>query len=162
MKPLYQFIDEQIFFKHLLISVGTLLIGFAIFLPVYAGYPITEFVPVRIFIGLLGTTILILTHRLRLKAWRDHIEIIYGLASLIKFRIDSDKILRIKAIEYKPLEDFGGWGIRAGLGRWSGWIALSASGTNRVLAIETTDRNYILTCPDPDEAELKLKWILGI
>lgn len=162
MKPLYQFRDEQTFFKHLLITIGVMLISIAVLFPLYTGYPFDYFVPLRIFIAVMGALILILTHELRVKAWRDHIEVTYGPTSLIRFSIVRDKILRIKAIEYNPLTDFGGWGIRTGAGRWAGWVAFSASGTNRVLAIETTDKNYILTCPDPDEAESKLKWILGI
>ena len=103
---------------------------------------------------------LVVMPAVRLRAFPDFIEIRYGFTNLIKFRLAKSKIAKVEAITYNPLLDFGGWGIKGGRGKWSKYTAFTASLTNKALAIETTEKKYLIGCSNPEEAEAFINSIL--
>lgn len=55
--------------------------------------------------------------------------------------IPMNKILRATVHEFSPLQDFGGWGIRMGRNKTTGFIVSGPTGA----LIETEGRNYLLS-----------------
>ena len=161
MDPLYEFKDEQIYLKYSLITVGLALFAMAFLMPNDPKAPIAVMWGLRAMFVVFGIITLIFTPTVRLRAFDDHLEVRYGLTKLVSFDISNDRIVSIRAIEYNPMKDFGGWGVKGGWGEWKGWTAYTASTTNRALAIETTGKNYLIGCPNPEEAETMLRNVVG-
>ncbi|HDS30815.1 MAG TPA: hypothetical protein ENN67_07200, partial [Firmicutes bacterium] len=148
MDTLYEYTESQSFLVITVIIVTVIL--------VIVGLSPLENEPVPIVwmvrgMAVIAPLILIALPRLRFKAFHDRIEATYGIG-LIRVVIPNEKITSIKAIKYNPMMEFGGWGIRVGGGKRKGWVAYTAAITNKALAIETTDKNYIFGCPNLDEA----------
>ncbi len=160
MEPLFKYTDSQVSLKVLIIitGIGLTALGFAP-LPGDPPQPIVWFTRSMI---LLGPMIALLTPQVRLMAFSDHLEITYGLTRLTSFRLSNEKITDIRAVTYNPIKDFGGWGIKGGGGEWRGWLAFTATTTNVGLAIETTEKNYLLGCPNPEDAVMALRPIVGL
>jgi len=161
MEPLYRYRDRSPFLNFLLILVGIMFLWMAVFMPddPSVGGWMWALRLVLVFFGLLMVVVM---PEVTLTAWDDHLHIRYGWTKLIGFNLSYEKIKSIKAVEYNPLKDFGGWGIKGGGGEWKGWIAFTASISNKALAIETTEKKYLLGCPNPEEAEAMLRNIVGL
>lgn len=68
------------------------------------------FLLIPILITLLGS-------RLDVEVWQDRLVVAFGPVGLIRRSIDYGEILAIEAVTYRPIRDFGGWGIRFRPGR---------------------------------------------
>ena len=159
MEPIYEYTDGSLSMKVSITVVALGLMAMA-FSPLPSDAPLGIAIVVRTMV-LWGLGILVVVPQVRLRAFPDHLEVTYGIIPLIRFRLASEKIKSIRAVVYNPLKDFGGWGIKGGGGEWRGWTAFTASITNKALAIETTEKNYLLGCPNPEEAEMMLKNTMG-
>ena len=159
MEPVYEYTDGQLHIKVFIVlcGVGLMVMGF---LPLPSDAPLWIAILTRCLI-LIGPLLLVVVPQVRLRAFLDHIEVTYGMTPAIRFRLANEKIVSIRAVEYNPMRDFGGWGIKGGGGEWRGWMAFTAAVNNKGLAIETTEKNYLLGCPNPDEAETVLKNLVG-
>lgn len=162
MEPLYEFKDSQSTMKWLIFAVGIMMLAMAVFLPDDPEVPIWLMWGIRVMLVFFGALSIIVVPEVKIRAFPDHVEIRYGLTKLISFNLDNAKIVSIEAIEYNPMKDFGGWGIKGGGGEWKGWYAFTGSISNKALAIETTEKNYILGCNNPEEAETMLKNVVGL
>ena len=49
---------------------------------------------------------------LRVRLYRDHLQVCLGRSSLIGTRISYGEIVATEVVTYAPLREFGGWGIR--------------------------------------------------
>lgn len=162
MEHEYETRDGSTALKLMLIFTGILLIAMGIFfpedkeLPQWGNWLLRA---VLIFFGILDFAVV---PEIRLRAYPDHLQIRYGLTNLVRFNLSADKIISIEAVKYNPLLEFGGWGIKGGRGQYKGFTAFTASMTNRALAIRTTEKNYLIGCKDPEEAETMIKNIIGI
>jgi hypothetical protein len=158
MEPVYEYSDGQWFLNAALvvIAMGLFALGFA---PLEDNPPAPIVWMVRSLI-VIGPALLIALPYVRLKAYADRILVTYGIG-LIRITLPVETITGVRAVEYNPMRDFGGWGIKGGGGEWKGWIAYTASITNKALAIETEGRKYLFGCPNPEEAEAMLKSVVG-
>ena len=65
-------------------------------------------------------------------------------------RIPIDEMLEIRSVQYRPVRDAGGWGIR--LGRFEGsWCWFYNARGNRGVFIRTARRNYIIGSQFPEQ-----------
>lgn len=83
--------------------------------------------------------------------------ITFGLPSWIRFRIRADAILGVEETTYRPLADFGGWGIRFAL---DGTRAYTARG-NRGVRVHTAQRDYLIGSQRPEALAAALRQIQG-
>ncbi len=159
MTPLYEYTDGQPLLRWtmVVVAVGLLILGI---MPLDGNPPVAIAWMVRSMV-IIGPLLLILIPQIRLRAYPDHIEVSYGIG-LIRFRLPNENITDVRAIKYEPIKDFGGWGIKGGAGKWRGWVAYTASITDKALAIETTEKNYLLGCPNPEAAATMLKSLLSM
>jgi len=162
MEPVYQYKAETPSFKILIFVSGIMFIAMAVWVPFEGNEPLWIQWALRIFLFLMGILVFAALPTVSLKAFPEYLEIRYGLTNLGRFTLDNSKITAIDAIEYNPLKEFGGAGIKGGTGRWKGWIAFTADMKTHALSIETTEKNYLLSCPDPDEAQTMLRNIAGL
>ncbi|MCX6645393.1 MAG: hypothetical protein NTY09_03415 [bacterium] len=161
-QPLYEYRDTQPALKWMIVIVGIGMFAMAIFMPNDPTAPPALMWGLRFFLLFFSVLTIVVTPDVRLRAFADHLEIRYGLTKLISFNLDYGKITKIEAVTYNPLKDFGGWGIKSGGGKWKGWMAYTASISNKALAIETTEKKYLLGCNNPEEAETMLRNAAGI
>jgi len=157
MEPVYEYRDESPTFKWLIIFTSVLMIAMAIFTPLEGDEPLWLVIGLKAMLFVFGVGIFGVIPSIHVKAFPDYIEVTYGMLKLIKFRLDIGNITDVKPITYSPMRDFGGWGIKGGYGKWGGWWAFTVTGSKHVLGIETTEKNYILSCPDPEYATVQLK-----
>jgi hypothetical protein len=161
MDPIYEFKDEQPSMKYMLIVVGLGMLAMALFAPFPHDAPPLMVWGLKAMLLFFAVLTVVLAPGVRLRAYPEYIDVRYGITPWIGFRLDHDKIVSIRAVEYSPMKDFGGWGIKGGFGEWKGWTAWTASITNKALAIETTGKKYLIGCPNPGEAEVMLNNLVG-
>ncbi|HEX9744732.1 MAG TPA: hypothetical protein VGB30_04835 [bacterium] len=161
MEPLYKWTDSSESLKWLLLVTGILMLvmPFAVNME---GEPVAAVWIFRVTMLFSAALLFFFLPEVRGKAWEDHLEVKYGFTGLVGFKLDYSKIKSIKAVEYNGLKDFGGWGIKGGAGKWKGWTAFTASITNTAIAVETTEKNYLVGCQNPEEAESMLRNIVGL
>jgi hypothetical protein len=161
-QPIYEFRDGQSGLKWMIILTGVGFLCMALFLPNDPKVPDLGMWGLRLMLAFFGVLTLVITPEIKLRAFSDHLEIRYGMTKLISFNLDNTKITKIEAVVYNPMKEFGGWGIKNGSGKWKGWWAFTASISNKALAIETTEKKYLLGCENPEEAETMLRNVVGM
>ena len=162
MEPLYKYRAGSPGLSSLVFLTGIALILFSVFTPFEGNEPVWLQWGLKIFLFLMGLLVFIAVPSVSLTAWPEYIEIQYGLTKFIRFRLAKDKITAVNAIEYNPMREFGGAGIKGGGGKWRGWTAFTVDLKTTALSIETTEKKYLISCPDPEEAETMLRNIVGI
>lgn len=161
MEPLYECRDHQPAMKYGLIAmaVGLMIMPFVVPME---GEPPADVWILRLMLLFCGLLIFVAMPDIKIRATQEYVEVRYGMLNLINFRLSNEKITSIKAVKYNPVKDFGGWGIKYGRGKWRGWFAYTGSITNTALSIETTEKNYLIGCSVPSEAEAMLSNIIGM
>lgn len=71
---------------------------------------------------------------LRVRLFTNRVEVSLGRVGWIRKRIPYDRIVWIEPVTYRPLRDFGGWGVR-GFGPRQAWTARG----NRALVLHLDD-----------------------
>ena len=66
---------------------------------------------------LIPTLITLLGSRLDVEVWRDRVIVAFGPLRAIRRSVPYEEIEEIEAVTYRPIRDFGGWGIRFRPGR---------------------------------------------
>lgn len=99
----------------------------------------TGILAVGVLLVLVGFILLSFAGGFRFVVHPKAVEISLAIGPAFK-TIPMDKVLRAQVREFSPLQEFGGWGIRMGLNKTTGYIV---SGTSGVF-IETEGRNYLL------------------
>ncbi len=120
---------------------------------------------------LLGLTHLHSARRVRLRAYANYLEVTCGAWPLSLYQplsIHVKKVIsihaekRVEATYFIRLHE-AGWHYPGsnGVSKWKGWRAIISTEdkTTSALAIETREENWLIGCPDPDEAVKKLQEI---
>lgn len=87
----------------------------------------------------------------------DRIFMYLGSWPLIKRAVPFSEILDAEAVEYNPLVEFGGWGVR-GVGKKKAW---SARGRRAVLLTLTGDRLLYVGSDHPQRLEERIRSTAG-
>ncbi|NLC57001.1 MAG: hypothetical protein GX774_09210 [Armatimonadetes bacterium] len=85
----------------------------------------------------------------------EGVQVSFGLPGWIRFRVDAAGIRGVEAVTYRPLAEFGGWGIRLSLG---GTRAYTARG-NQGVRVRTTRGEYLIGSQRPEELAAALRQI---
>ena len=87
----------------------------------------------------LGLPALLATFSVEVRVDRDGFDLI--VRPFRSWRVRREEIEHAEAVSYRPILDYGGWGIRYGLGR--GW-AYSVDGHHGVLVRLTSGRTFLI------------------
>ena len=79
---------------------------------------------------------------------RKEIVVRMGFLRIPIRRISLDSILTVETKEFRPLMDFGGWGIRSG---WKNTVAYFMSGNRGVLVTTSKNKKYLLGSDTPEQ-----------
>lgn len=63
----------------------------------------------------------VLLGRLRVQVFADRLVMGFGFVPLVRKTLPFADVLDVEAVRYRPLRDFGGWGIRFGFGDRRAW-----------------------------------------
>ncbi len=106
----------------------------------------------------------------QLKAFFDHV-IISGTGWQFNHKIPNEFIISLQSVTNAPFKDYwflpllfvnSKYGWKPG-SKWYLWIPSHFIFFNdNAIAIETTDRKFLIACPDPDTAVKKLREIIGL
>lgn len=81
-----------------------------------------------------------------------------GGAPVLRRRVAFEEILSVEVVRYRPLRDFGGWGIR-GWGKTKAW---TARGSQAVLLELTGDRQLYIGSDVPHRLAERIRTIGGV
>lgn len=142
----YLFIQALLSFGWLIFILLVIIVGLPMLLySMVIGIPV-DFLQFMLFVPII-----------RLKAWRNRIHISLGIFSWPYRRILREDLKYIAATP-EPLECYAG---KIGLRPPKGWERYFLATTARGLMVVTTKAKYLVACPDPDEAEIRLTEIFG-
>lgn len=80
-----------------------------------------------------------------------------GSVPLIKRVVPYEEILELESVEYRPLVDFGGWGVR-GMHHRKAW---TARGNRAVLLTLTDNRELYVGSDHPQRLEERIRTVAG-
>jgi len=103
--------------------------------------------------------------RLLIKVSNNTLNISFGYLGMIKKDIPLSEIQEARVIEYKPLRQFGGWGIRSGKfeGEKTGCYSMKGnkglllSLTHKVRVCLLKTNRVIIGCNDPEKLKVSLE-----
>ncbi len=95
---------------------------------------------------------------MRTRVTPEGVRVTFGMLGWIPFRIAADQIRSVEPVTYRPLAEFGGWGIRFGRG---GKRAYSARG-DRGVRIQTPSREYLIGSQRPEALAHALRQIADL
>lgn len=105
------------------------------------------------FVGALKTVVGGLTVLVRESAIVLHL----GSVPLVKRVVPFRDIVDLRSVEYRPIAEFGGWGVR-GFGRRKAWTARG----NRAVALDLTGERQLLVGSDhPQRLEERIRTLAG-
>jgi len=111
-----------------------------------------------IMVGMVLMVIPLIFSRLVIRVDERELYVAFGLFGWPVQRIPLDAIVKIRAIEYKPLLQFGGWGIRRGRYEGESTSAYTIRGKRGILLELTKDyriatvktRRFLVSSANPD------------
>ena len=81
-----------------------------------------------------------------------------GRLPVIRRIVPFDEILSVRSVEYRPIREFGGWGVR-GLGRRRAW---TARGSQAVALQLKGNRELLIGSDHPKRLEERIRTLAGI
>lgn len=105
---------------------------------------------------LVPVSLHLLFGRLTVRVTRTYVTATFGSLGLFRRRVPFADIERLEVVEYRPLIDFGGWGVRRRPGR-EAWTIRG----NRALELELTDGTDLYLGSDTPERLLEELQIAG-
>ena len=140
---------EAILWGALVLTAMAMLAGWDTDLPLVARMPIAA--------GFLGLGLVIRTVAGGMTVRVDEAGILVhlGAVPLLHRRISFEEILDVDIVQYKPIREFGGWGIR-GLGKKKAW---TARGNRAVRLHLTEDRLLYLGSDVPNRLAERIRTI---
>lgn len=107
----------------------------------------------------IGLPYLLYVARLRVEVRRDllFLGFVTPLFPLLRVPIALEKIVSAEAVTYRPLRDYGGWGIRVG----SKGLAYTVSGNRGVLLKMREGRDVLIGSNEPERFALALQQALS-
>jgi hypothetical protein len=97
--------------------------------------------------ALLLAAFWVLLGRLRVEVTRTALVIGFGHVPLIQKRVPLADIAGVESVEYKPIREFGGWGIRFGRGGKRAWTIRG----NRAVRLQLRDGKLLYVGSDRPE-----------
>lgn len=92
--------------------------------------------------------------QLRVRITDDGVDAAWGFVRVFKKHVPFSQIRRGEAVTYSPIREFGGWGIRMGLGKKRGWTVRG----NRALVLHLSDgTHFYLTSQKPERLLVSLQ-----
>lgn len=88
----------------------------------------------------------------------DRILVHLGRTPVIRRSVPFDEIVSIRSVQYRPIVEFGGWGVR-GLGKRKAW---SARGSQAVALQLTGDRELLIGTDHPSRLEERIRTVARI
>jgi hypothetical protein len=107
--------EEQMLPSPLLIFVALLSVGVFI-APVLYAWRAGQFHPGMVWVAVAPIAIMLFLTAVRLKTSADDVHVTARIWPLPAAQWKYSDIQKVEEIEYSPMADFGGWGIRFGLG----------------------------------------------
>lgn len=151
-REIYAVTTESKFFNLLMLVTGLGMIALGVYLPDPPPDPVAQWA-LRLMMIFFGLVALVFTPRYRFSFRESGVVITLGYGSLIKIKLDRNKITHVGLIEWTPLKDFGGSGIKQGFGKFKGyWCYNIFRGTG--IEIKTTEKNYLLEVDDMERRRL--------
>jgi hypothetical protein len=127
---------------------GCVLLGGALMATALAeGSSMSPAIAVPLLVLLLLVGIILLFFRMTTTVYRDRIVVRFGWTNLVRFTIPLAEVKSCRPVTYRPLLEFGGWGIRLG---WKGRRAYSMRG-NRAAEVVTTRRTILIGSDVPEQ-----------
>ena len=82
----------------------------------------------------------------------EGIKLTFGLKGMWKARIRLGDITKISIIEFNPMKDFGGWGIKGGRGRFKNTLqwAMPSTGKRGILVETAKGKSYLIGDTEPE------------
>lgn len=124
-----------------------LLVACVIILAVGAGSLATPVAGLPLLGVLLLGCIFFLLMRMRTTVYGDRIVVQFGWTSLVRFTVPLSEVQSCRPVTYRPLREFGGWGIRRD---WGGRKAYTMRG-NQAAELVTTKRTILIGSAVPDQ-----------
>ncbi len=135
--PLFQ---EVQYFHPLVYAI----VGIVALVPVATGLPAASLVGLLV---VTGITLLLL--RMKTTVYTGYILIEFGWFHLIRFRISLSEVNSCQPTSYRPIRQFGGWGIR--WGQWEGKKAWAyTTRGNKAVVLFTAKRTILLGTSRPE------------
>jgi len=111
-----------------------------------------------------------LTPRPRLRVFRDQVRIAKWLNWPIWYRVANPSIVSMEPVADNPFGAYRQSWLAILTGRygwprespWHGWVPCFDWPGNSAIAIETTHKKYLVSCPKPEEVAERLREITGI
>lgn len=109
---------------------------------------------VLISLALLPVLIYTFLGQLRVRVTDDGVEAAWGFAETFKKRFPYGDIVKAEAATYSPMREFGGWGIRFGLGNKKAWTTRG----NRALVLHLKDgARFYLSSEKPERLVMAIQ-----
>jgi hypothetical protein len=145
-REIYAVTTESKMINLLMLATGLGMFALGIYLPDPPPDPVEQWA-LRLMLIFFGLVSLVSCPRYKFSFRESGIVITFGYGNLIKIKIDRNKITHVGLIEWSPMKDFGGGGIKQGFGKFKGyWCYNIFRGTG--IEIRTTERNFLLEIDD--------------
>jgi len=130
--------------------------------PILAGWdgdvPYAARVPVVLLILFLVGLVVVAIGGLTVLVQESQIVMHLGRMPLIRKTVAFSEIVSIRSVEYRPLAEFGGWGVR-GFGKRRAWTARG----NRAVSLRLSgDRELLIGSDHPQRLEERIRTLGGV
>ena len=121
-------------------------LGMAVFIP-------DQQISDRLVLTAMAVFMLLLVPDMKAIYGTEGIVLTFGVKGIWKKRIPRDEVTYISIVEFRPLRDFGGWGIKGGHGEFKGVLmwAMPTKKARGIMVETVSGRKYLLGDEEPDE-----------
>ena len=144
-REIYSTVSESKFMNSMMLVLFGVFVALAIILP-EPPPSLQEQIILRAIMIFFAIVMLIFIPRYTLSFREDALVIIIGYFPIVKVRLDRNKITYVGLIEWSPLKDFGGAGIKTGHGKFKNYWCFNYL-TGKGIEVRTTKKNYLIEVP---------------
>jgi len=109
-------------------------------------------------LALTAVSVQLLVSGLSVRLFRDHLVVGLGTVGVISRKIRYEDIVRTESVTYRPIAEFGGWGVRFGKDKKRAWTARG----NHAMVLHLRDGTRLYVGSDrPHRLEERLKAVAG-
>jgi hypothetical protein len=109
-------------------------------------------------LGGIAMAVQLLVAGLSVRLYRDHLVVGLGSVGLISKKVRYDQIVHTESVAYRPLREFGGWGIRWGKDGKKVW---SARGNHAVVLHLRDGTRLYVGSDSPHRLEERIRAVAG-
>lgn len=136
---------------------GTMFLTMA-FLSVVPGESERDRYWAMVVLGITALSVQLLVCGLSVRLYRDHLVVGLGSMGLICKKIPYEQIVRTESVTYRPVAEFGGWGVRWGKDRKRAWTARG----NHAVVLHLKDGVRLYVGSDsPHRLEERIRTVAG-